>query len=214
MSSYLSNILTQTTSKYNSLKRTLLTSEDDGDTEDDSHISRVLRAYYTEKGRQFPPWLPPDPNDRRAITPQPYGQQNSGYFANVGGKSQVASVQNQGVPRSSLSDLWDAPSAQNNGPMQPQSLRAGRRPMAPAQNSSTLAPPQARPLPSQRAGSYQTMQPQQAARPIAQPSPPSSSGGVSAQERLKARLRGGGSRPVSPGLGPVANSYDQQQWGR
>ncbi|KAK4550832.1 hypothetical protein LTR36_000412 [Oleoguttula mirabilis] len=213
MSSYLSNLLTQTTSRYNTLRRTLLSNEDDGDTEDDSHISRVLRAYYTEKGRPFPPWLPPDPNDRRAITPQPYAQpqqQGGQYFANVGqgGRSQHSGVQaqHQAGNRGSLSDLWDpAPAAQpsSNGPTQPQSLRAGRRPVAPAQPSSnTLAPPQARPLPSQRAGSYQSVQSQHNSRPSMEPSPPSSSGGGStAQERLKARLwggaRGGSSNSVS-----------------
>lgn len=224
MSSYLSNLLTTTTSRYNSLRRTLLSNEDDGDTEDDSHISRVLRAYYTEKGRPFPPWLPPDPNDKRAITPQPYAHQNSGYFTSAGGKSQYASVQNQAGSRGSLSDLWDAP-AQNTAPMQPQSLRAGRRPMAVAaatsNPSSTLAPPtQARPLPSQRAGSYQSIQSHHSGRPTLDQSPPSSSGGGTAQERLKARLWGGnraaspalssGSSP-SPGLGQVGapNPYDQ-----
>jgi hypothetical protein len=223
MSSYLSNLLTQTTSKYNSLRRTLLNNEDDGDTEDDTHICRVLRAYYTEKGRPFPPWLPPDPNDRRSATPQPFVQQNSGYFTSAGGRSQLANVQNQAGSRSSLSDLWDAP-AQNTAPMQPQSLRAGRRPMAAAQTSSFsgLAPPQARPLPSQRAGSYQTMQSQQSGL-SAQASPPSSSGGGSASERLKAKLYGA-SRSNSPalsasggnpGLSSVgsSNPYEQPRMG-
>ncbi|KAK5122783.1 hypothetical protein LTR85_003698 [Meristemomyces frigidus] len=210
MSHYLSNLLTQTTSRYNTLRRTLLSNEDDGDTEDDSHISRVLRAYYTEKGRPFPPWLPPDPNDRRAITPQPLPQGGQYFAANAqaaGGRSQYSGVQaqQQAGNRGSLSDLWDpAPAAQQNpgggGPMQPQSLRAGgggsnRRPGAATQPSSnTLAPPQARLLPSQRAGSYQNVQGQQSlARPSMEPSPPSSSGGGgTAQERLKARLWGAG----------------------
>lgn len=195
MSSYLSNLLTHTTSKYNSLRRTLLSSEDDGDTEDDTHICRVLRAYYTEKGRPYPPWLPADPNDRRSVTPQPYTQ-NSGYFTSAGGKSQFAGVQNQGGNRGSLSDLWDAPAAgQTSAPMQPQSLRNARRPVAPVQSSSsTLAPPQARPLPSQRAGSYQSISsngPSSRPGSSVDPSPPPSSGGGSAQERLKARLWGG-----------------------
>lgn len=189
-SSFLSNLLTQTTTRYNSISRKILSSEDDGDTEDDSHISRVLRAYYTEKGRPFPPWLPPDPNDKRAITPQPYAQQASNYFNSVtgGGKSQYAPVQNQAGQRSSLSDLWDPPSAQPAAPVQPQSLRAGRRPPAQQVPSSTgssgggLMP---RPLPSQRAGSYQT---QQRAGYEQVTTPPTSSGGGTAQDRLKARL--------------------------
>ena len=216
MSSYLSNLLTQTTSRYNSIRRTLLSNEDDGDTEDDSHISRVLRAYYTEKGRPFPPWLPPDPNDRKAVTPQPYMQTGSNYFNSTGGKSQYAPVQNmnQAGQRSSLSDLWDPPAQQPAAPMQPTSLRAGRRPMAPVptSTSNTLAP-QARPLPSQRAGSYQSVQSQASPRPSFEPAPSSSSGGT-AQDRLKARLWGG-SRSASPanGQGPYApppssNPYD------
>ena len=84
MSSYLSNLLTTTTGRYNSLRRTLLSSEDDGDTEDDSHISRALRAYYTEKARPFPPWLPPDPNDRRAQQYAPQAQaQGQGYYTSA-----------------------------------------------------------------------------------------------------------------------------------
>ncbi|KAF7196838.1 hypothetical protein HII31_01756 [Pseudocercospora fuligena] len=229
MSSYLSNLLTHTTSRYNSFKRTLLSSEDDGDTEDDTHVCRVLRAYYSEKGRPFPPWLPPDPNDKRAITPQPYAQQGN-YFGGTAGKSPYGHVQNQGGQRGSLSDLWDPPSAPaNNAPMQPTSLRNARRPMnqPPANMSSgNLAPPQARPLPSQRAGSYQTQgmpQQQMGSRPGSrvEPSPPSSSAGLtagSAQERLKARLWGG-KAGVSPQPSPATSSvgapnpYDQPQMG-
>ena len=216
MSSYLSNLLTQTTSRYHNIRRTLLKDEEDGDTEDDSHISRVLRAYYTEKGRPFPPWLPPDPNDKRAITPQPYAQTGSGYF-NRGGP-QVAAVQQQANSRpSSLSDLWDSPA--QNAPIQPQSLRNARRPVAqaPPTSGGSLAPPQARPLPSQRAGSYQSMQSQASGRmDHGASTPPPGSGGGTAQDRLKARLWGGGARSGSPsnaGQGPYdppagGNPYD------
>lgn len=225
MSSYLTNLLTTTTSRYNSLRRTLLDNEADGDTEDDSHISRVLRAYYTEKGRPFPPWLPPDPNDRKAVTPSPYPQGNAGgYFTSAGGKSQYPGVQNPGGNRGSLSDLWDPPSQpqQAPAPAQPMSLRRGPGRAGVPQRTeatNTLAPPQARPLPSQRVGSYQSVQSQQ--RPGMEPSPPpSSSGSISggtAQERLKQRLWGGGrSSPTpggspSPGLSQVGsrNPYDQ-----
>jgi hypothetical protein len=245
MSSYLSNLLTQTTSRYNSLRRTLLSNEDDGDTEDDSHISRVLRAYYTEKGRPFPPWLPPDPNDKRSVTPQPYAQTASNYFNSVtGGKSQYAPVQNQSQAntRSSLSDLWDPP-AQQAAPMQPQSLRAGRRPggaPVPTSNPSSTLAPQARPLPSQRAGSYQSMQSVQSGRSSYDPTPAPSTGGGTAQDRLKARLvsltrysgqevtvslttiQWGGTRSASPGnaQGPYdppssnSNPYNTGRYGR
>lgn len=204
MSSYLSNLLTTTTSRYNSLRRTLLSNEDDGDSEDDSHISRVLRAYYSEKGRPFPPWLPPDPNDRRAVTPQPvYAQQKNGYLTSAGGRSSYPNASNAPSSRGGLNDLWDAP-AQPTAPMQPQSLRAGWRPAQSTSQPSTLAPPaQARPLPSQRAGSYQSVQSQRLGY---EPSPPgSSAGGGTAQERLKARLWGG-SRSNTPQATPSGGS--------
>ncbi|KAK3056043.1 GTPase activating protein [Extremus antarcticus] len=210
MSSYLSNLLTQTTSRYQSFRRTLLSNEDDGDTEDDSHISRVLRAYYTEKGRSYPPWLPSDPNDRQAITPRPYAQPGSSYMSNItGAKSSYAPVQNQAQnqpgARSSLSDLWDPPSQAQPAPVQPQSLRAGRRPLAaapmPTSNPGGLAP---RPLPSQRAGSYQSMQSTQSGRSVYDQAqtPPASSGGGTAQDRLKARLYGSRSASSAGGQGP------------
>jgi hypothetical protein len=222
MSGYLSNLLTNTTSRYNTLRRTLLNNEDDGSTEDDSHISRVLRAYYTEKGQPFPPWLPPDPNDRRAITPQPYGQQ-SGYGTGAGGRNQYGTVQAQHAAgnRGSLSDLWDTPN--NTAPAAPQSLRAGRRAPGGArpEPSSTLAPPsQARPLPSQRAGSYQSIQSQSSGRQGYEGSPPGSttgagSGGATAQERLKQRLWGAAransasNSMLNAGPGQSQNAYGQ-----
>ncbi|USW50130.1 Putative mso1 domain-containing protein [Septoria linicola] len=233
MSAYLSNILTHTTSRYNSLRRTLLSSEDDGDTEEDTHICRVLRAHYTEKGRPFPQWLPPDPKEKKNVAQQNNHQGGYGsYLTSAGGRSQYGSAQNNqggaGGNRgsSSLNDLWDPPSGgQPNASAQPQSLRNARRPMSnqPAGASSTnLAPPQARPLPSQRAGSYQSMnaQPPQGSRPNSRVEPglaPVPSGG-SAQERLKARLWGGKgntSPSASPALSSVGapNPYDQPQGG-
>ena len=225
MSTYLSNLLTTTTSRYNTLRRTLLSNEDDGDTEDDSHISRVLRAYYTEKQRAFPPWLPIDPNERqkeqmvRVQPPTPYGGVQQGGV--VGGRSQYIQAQHGQGSRSSLSDLWDPPAAaasQQQAPLQPQSLRAGRRQAAPT-SSATLAPPSARPLPSQRVGSYQTMQqqaPSHLTRPGLEPSPPSSSGGGgTAQERLKARLWGagrGGSSSSTTTLGSQASDLAGGQY--
>lgn len=209
VSSYLSNLLTQTTTHYKQIRRTLLSNEEDGDTEDDSHITRVLRAYYNEKGRPFPPWLPPDPNERREARPQAYGQPSSGYFNSASSRPAMSSVPSQvsNSQRSSLSDLWDSP-GQGGGPMQPQSLRGPRRPGPPAMQTSGAAnnlalPTQARPLPSQRAGSYQSMQSQAPSRPSFEPTPPSSSGGGSAQDRLKARLWGGagGGRAGSPANG-------------
>ncbi|KAI9763430.1 MAG: hypothetical protein M1840_000512 [Geoglossum simile] len=194
MTSYLTSILTTTTSRYTSLKRSLLPDESDGDTEDDSHISRVLRAYYTEKGRPFPQWLPPDPKTPQAPPPQPM------YLNNPAG----AGVGRGAVPvgrGGALSDLWDSPQQQEES----LSLRRGGRGPGRMQNlpppgpaSGGIVNSYARPLPSQRAGSYQSQLSQSSASQGRgqdnHPSPPSSSGsGVTAQERLKARLWGGGS---------------------
>ncbi|KAI9864658.1 MAG: hypothetical protein M1813_003147 [Trichoglossum hirsutum] len=207
MSSYLTSILTTTTSRYTSLKRSLIPDEKDGDTEDDSHISRVLRAYYTEKGRPFPQWLPPDPKAPQPPPPQPM-YLNS---ATAGGAGRGATMGRGGV----LSDLWDPP-AQQSPPQQEESLslrRGGRGPgrmqnpppPAPASGGIVDSYTNARPLPSQRAGSYQSQFSQQSS--VSQgrdqdnysPPPSSSGSGVTAQERLKARLWGGGNgRSVSP----------------
>lgn len=192
MSSYLNNLLTNTTSRYNSLRRQLLSDEADGDTEDDSHISRVLRAYYTEKGRPFPQWLPPDPKAPQTAPTQMVASSGRQY-------GQMAPPQ-MGRGGGAISDLWDAPS-QPQQQQEPLSLRraqgrggGGRRPGM----GDTYSPEpqsQGRPLPSQRAGSYQSANP--SFRP-SEPSPPPSSGsGTTAQERLKARLWGG-ARSTSP----------------
>lgn len=197
MSSYLNNLLTTTTSRYNSLRRQLLSDEADGDTEDDSHISRVLRAYYTEKGRPFPQWLPPDPK-----APQPAPTQ----FVSSSGRQ----YGNMGPPQmgrggggGAISDLWDAPAQPQQ--QEPVSLRraqgrggGGRRPGM-GESYSPEPQSQGRPLPSQRAGSYQSAT---SFRP-SEPSPPPSAGsGATAQERLKARLWG---RSTSPAQGAASS---------
>jgi len=110
------NLLTTTTSRYNALRQQLTASEADGDTEDDSHISRVLRAYYKEKEQPLPPWLPPDPRERPSApsvtsfvsSSRPQMQQ------------QASSVSNRGSG-GALGDLWDAP--RQGAQPQPQSLR-------------------------------------------------------------------------------------------
>ncbi|KAF2755532.1 hypothetical protein EJ05DRAFT_478521 [Pseudovirgaria hyperparasitica] len=188
MSSYLSNLLTNTTSRYNSLRRTLLESEADGDTEDDTHICRVLRAYYLEKGKPFPQWLPPDPKAPQAMPTQ---------FV-TSGRTQAAA----GGRGGGLSDLWDGPQ-QSQPPQEQASLRrgaatrggaAGRTLQPPGRPSMVDSYSEQRPLPSQRAGSYQSQMSQNRADMNASPAP---SGGGSAQERLKARLWGSG-RSTSP----------------
>ncbi|KAF1944431.1 hypothetical protein EJ02DRAFT_452529 [Clathrospora elynae] len=209
MSGYLTSLLTTTTSRYNNLRRQILSDEADGDTEDDSHLSRVLRAYYTEKGRPFPQWLPPD-----ARAPQPAPAQ----FASSSGRQQgQAGPTGRG---GGLGDLWDNPVPQQQA-QEPLSLRRGaggrgggaRGPLQGRQgmgNSLTPEPQiQGRPLPSQRAGSYQSSL---GGRPQAEPSPPPSGGsaagaGTSAQERLKARLWGSGrSQSPAPATSPAASS--------
>ncbi|KAI4654803.1 uncharacterized protein J4E78_006980 [Alternaria triticimaculans] len=211
MSSYLNNLLTNTTSRYNNLRRQILSDEADGDTEDDSHLSRVLRAYYTEKGRPFPQWLPPDPK-----APQPAPAQ----FVSSRQQAQAQTAGRGG----GLNDLWDNPAPQQP-PQEPQSLRrgpgargGGARPMQgrPMGNSLTPDPQiQGRPLPSQRAGSYQSSL---GGRPQAEASPPPSAGtgsGTTAQERLKARLWGRSQSPAPRGLSSEsANSPSSPQAGR
>ncbi len=198
MTSWYSNILTKTSSQISSLRSTLLSSEADGDTEDDTHVCRVLRNYYTDKGRPRPAWLPADPKaPAAAAAPTPlYAQPQVG--ARYGGMMQSQASSSSGA----LSSLWDNGGGQQQqaaAPMpQSQSLRAGRlTPQAQAQGHGggmmqgrdEVA---ARPLPSQRSGSYQSVG-----------STGSGGGGgggaASAQDRLKQRLRGG--RTTSPGPG-------------
>jgi hypothetical protein len=205
MSSYLTNLLTTTTSRYGgyaSLKSLLPTghSETDGDTEDDTHICRVLRAYYIEKGRPFPGWLPPDPKAPPPATVQPVysGQQVGAGYGGLG--MQGAGAAGGG---SKLGSLWDRqPPPQQAAP---QSLRAGRGVASQAlrggvrqdpysrnqQSVSAEQPVQARPLPSQRAGSHQSAGRNDLSRTGSGSSVGSGTGTGTAQDRLKARLWGG-----------------------
>ncbi|KAI4860077.1 Sec1-binding region of Mso1-domain-containing protein [Hypoxylon rubiginosum] len=204
MSAWYSNIVGATTSKISNLQRTFLSSEADGDTEDDTHVCRVLRSYYTEKGKPFPSWLPPDPKGPPPVTA--VYSQSSQVGSRYGGLAQQ--------PQGGLSSLWDSnPVSQ---PQDAQSLRRGRGAPPAARNNDTRNSPfrnsdpfagparedvAARPLPSQRAGSYQTAG--NFGRDGSGTAPPTtSSGGASAQDRLKQRLFGG-SRTASPaGNGP------------
>jgi len=187
MSSYLSNILTNTTSKYNTLRRNLLSDEVDGDTEDDSHLCRALRAYYTEQNKAFPPWLPNDP--KRSASVQSTTSFTSSLRQQSSQQAPTINAPQGGGGRGGLSDLWDTPGQRQASP-QPQSLRV--RPQersgsyqGRAQGGDSLAAP--RPLPSQRAGSYQSTASQQQQGSDGQAA--ASSGGT-AQDRLKARLWG------------------------
>ncbi|KAH8821455.1 Sec1-binding region of Mso1-domain-containing protein [Xylogone sp. PMI_703] len=200
MTSYFSSLLTTTSSRVASIRQNLLPSENDGDTEDDTHLCRVLRAYYIEKGRiPFPSWLPPDPKAPPPTVIQPV--YNNAVGSRYGGLQQGGGP--GGAGSSGLSSLWDpqaAPAAQQD----PQSLRRGARgggaagaavnqrpnPFMSRQAATPVEQVQARPLPSQRAGSYQTAGGAAGAFGRAtSPQPPASSGGRSAQEKLKDRFR-------------------------
>ncbi|QKX57102.1 uncharacterized protein TRUGW13939_04210 [Talaromyces rugulosus] len=209
MSSYFASITSSTTisslgTRLNGLRRAITSGEeaDDPDNEDSSHISNVLRAYYAEKGRSFPQWLPPDP---KTPTPQPRMVATQASYQQ--GSNTYAQGPGQPAPRGGgLGDLWsDGPSqpplsqtaSLRNRPARGQVASANLRPM-----QSQTPPPESisrRPLPSQRAGSYQSTS-------SVQSQPQSQSGygmekvssGSSAQQRLRARFHGGAGNSPSP----------------
>lgn len=218
MSSWYSNILTTTTSRLNNLQRQVFASEADGDTEDDTHVCRVLRQYYTENGRGLPPWLPPDP---KAPPPTPVLQQpqNPGvgarYGASAGQGAGAGAGPGQGPGQGGLSSLRD-----NN-------RAAGRGGAATTPVGSSSRNPFARnamtPDPSGRGGDGGAMAAAAAARPLTSQRTGSNSdvsvggaggaGGVSsAQDRLRQRLWGSGARTTSPNstTGPFAPPPQQQ----
>lgn len=216
MSSYFSSLTTSSAisglgSRLTNLRRAITLGDegDDPDNEDCSHISNALRAYYTEKGRPFPPWLPQDPKGPAPAPSRPIATSqlpSSGY-------NQGPANPNSGRS-GGLGDLWgDSPSSQGSIP-QTASLRRGRGGTAPPLASANSAPPGpaitlsqshspagsgspspsgARPLPSQRAGSSQSAQTRPNLDRVG-------SGGGSAQDRLRARLQGG--RSPSPNVDP------------
>ncbi|KAL2428861.1 hypothetical protein ABEF95_003230 [Exophiala dermatitidis] len=191
------------TSRIATLRKALTkdSEEDDPDNEDCSHISNVLRAYYTEKGRPFPEWLPPDPKKPIVVPHQPeaaYGQY-AGAYGSQYGIQQTHSRGSSGGRGGGLSDLWDSTPAPAAPPSQslraaritPHSLRSHDSTRSQSSGSGQTATYDAhnhgpRPLPSQRAGSYQTN-----ATPAA----------LGSRDRLRARLQGGGSGRSSPSAG-------------
>ncbi|KAL7795395.1 Sec1-binding region of Mso1 domain-containing protein [Trichoderma ceciliae] len=177
MSSWYSNLVTKTSSQISNLRSTLLSSEADGDTEDDTHVCRVLRNYYTEKGRAFPNWLPPDPKAPPPQTTQAvYAQPQVGSrYGGLGGPQQAGA--------GGLSSLWDSGPAQQQQQQQPQipqSLRTGRPATTQPGGSSREEVLRAQ---APRSGSYSG------------PGGPAPAVG-SAQDRLKQRLWG--TRTTSP----------------
>ncbi|WEW61498.1 hypothetical protein PRK78_006988 [Emydomyces testavorans] len=230
MTSYFSSFSTSTaisslSTRFISLRRALSSGDetDDPENEDNSHISNVLRGYYTEKGRRLPPWLPPDPKSPQPPPPTVATTQTS--FQGYGGQTKTPAGRGGGG-RGGLGDLWGDPTPSSAPPPQPQtsSLRLGRggnatqsagfkpsasslpgrpvpsgtsrQPFDRSQSTSATRPPVggarsvgggARPLPSQMAGSYQASQAAQN-----RPGPDRTLSAASAQERLRARLHGGG----------------------
>lgn len=215
MSAYLTTLLTSTTSRYTTLRRTLLpgTDETDGDTEDDSHIARCLRAYYTEKNRPFPDWLPPDP--KKPLPPVQHQQQGYGYGysdgyggqqqggygyqrgagVGVGGRygsgSSASGPGSMGGRSGGMSDPYDGSAGAGSS-----SLRAGRgdRFGAGGAAGQRLTPGGGRPLPSSREGSMQGRFGEEGGGGISRPGA-GAAGAGSTQDRLKARLFGGGGAP-------------------
>ncbi|KAJ6016878.1 hypothetical protein N7451_000257 [Penicillium sp. IBT 35674x] len=226
MSSYFSSLTSSSSisnvigSRLNSLRRAITVGDeaDDPENEDCSHISNALRAYYIEKGRPFPAWLPPDPKASSAsssrVVATSQGQVPAGVNYGRGG---------------GLGDLWGDSGSPQPPPAQTASLRRGRGaasvPPLTSNNSSSsgpvgstgsplthaqttpvipgsLQPAGARPLPSQRAGSYQSTQTRMN----------SGGSGGSAQERLRARLQGGRS-PSPANLDPsVRKPVGERRW--
>ena len=223
MASWYKDLLTNASTNITKLQRTYFSGETDGDTEDDTHVCRVLRGYYTEKGQPFPGWLPPDPKAPPPVQPV-YANQNQ-VGSRYGGfnSSQSSGGAGGGGSGSGLSTLWD--NNNNNQSNQPASLRQGRaNPFAARAGSApggreAREEVQSRPLPSQRAGSYQQQTGSYGRNDTSTP-PGGPSGGGSAQDKLKQRLWGG-SKTTSPGSGgspfqppaPQQQSQSSSRWG-
>ena len=187
-------------SRVGALRKALTrgSAEDDDDNEDCSHVSNVLRAYYTEKGRPFPEWLPPDPKNPSLSAPQSQYGQYGNYPQNA--THSRGSSQSQPGRGGGLSDLWDSGPSQPQQP-QVQSLRAprpqaqGMRSFDTSSRAGGSESPVPRPLPSQRSGSYQNVQ---------QASTSTTTAG-NPRDRLRARLQGGA------GARNSASNSEQQQ---
>lgn len=188
MASWYASIVTKTSSQISSLRSTLLSGEADGDTEDDTHVCRVLRNYYTDKGRPRPSWLPADP---KAAQPPPqtlYAQPQLG--SRYGGLNNSAQGGGGGgLPASaSLASLWDSGASGQQPVQAPQSLRAGRGGGSGMLHPNGREEVASRPsLPGQRSGSYSSVSGQAGG----------SGGGATAQDRLRQRLWGA-ARAASP----------------
>lgn len=198
MSSYLSNLLTSASS----LRSRFSTSESDGPTPEDTHLCRVLRAYYSEQRRPFPDWLPPDPKEKsgfgrddNSYDGRPQGSRTSTGFIISRRQGGSSTASGGGSGSGGLSDLWGD---SGNGPPAPAETMSLRRGPRGAQPGGRLQVPNrpgagiAGDQRSQSAGSHLGPQRMES---------------VSAQDRLKARLFGGTGR-VSAGSGTLSPNYD------
>ncbi|KAL8782552.1 MAG: hypothetical protein Q9213_005277 [Squamulea squamosa] len=217
----LTSLVSTTTSRYTSaLRQRITTTSSEADDQyiddpDSSHVSRVLRAYYKEKQKPLPAWLGVDPRDREKAP-----EAGGGAGGYLGSLRQRAAAASSGTGHGSsqpnrgsgggLGEIWGDTGSQQQ--QQPEgslrrtpgvgaSIGAGRIAARKAVGSSggpDVGPGGgaiggARPLPSQRAGSYQNVG-------GASGGP---TGGSSAQDRLRARLAG------RMGSGSSAGSGDE-----
>ncbi|EGC49810.1 conserved hypothetical protein [Histoplasma capsulatum var. duboisii H88] len=163
MASYFSSLksssaISNFSTRFNSLRRAISSGDetDDPDSEDCSHISNVLRAYYTEKGRRFPAWLPPDPKSP-APPPPTVAVATQASFQGYGGAPPPG-----GAAGGGLGDLWGDPSPARHPPQQQQtsSLRLGRNASHQPQPTSSShlmpSPPNGPPRPATSAPTPRT----------------------------------------------------------
>ncbi|PCH05186.1 Hypothetical protein PENO1_024060 [Penicillium occitanis (nom. inval.)] len=144
MSSYLASLASSTTistlgTRLSSLRRAITSGDekDDPDNEDSSHISNVLRAYYTEKGRPFPEWLPPDPKTP-VVQPRMVATQASLQQGNTSAYGQPQ-AQYTGGRGGGLGDLWGESGSAQPPQSQTASLRSrggSRTPVAAIGNNN------------------------------------------------------------------------------
>ncbi|KAJ4141838.1 hypothetical protein NW754_014628 [Fusarium falciforme] len=78
MASWYSNLVQKTSSQISSLRQNLLSGDADGDTEDDTHVCRVLRGYYAEKGRPPPRLASPGSQGSPAAAAATHARQQPG----------------------------------------------------------------------------------------------------------------------------------------
>ena len=171
---YFSNLLTATKNRYAHLRAG---DDADGDSEDDSHITRALRNYYLENpNRPYPEWLPPPPNQRsNSPAPAPVTSLRNTY-----GRRQQAPSQQQPPPSASLSDIWDAPTDQHQQQYQQQQQQHGRPSLGRSAATANAAHPRPQLFPDEGSASA------------------GGAASMTAQQRIKERLWGSRGTNASP----------------